>query len=570
MEFMGLSDSASAARPGAFSSHAEAAIGDVQRLQLATPVLVSSAPVSDGAQVGEVIGDYRLDRVLGAGATSRVFLGTHVRLRRRAAIKVLADELSANRRTIERLLNEARVVNDIRHPNIIDISDFIESEEPRRVALVMEFVEGPSLKAVVARPVPHDQALGMALQLVSAISAAHGAGVVHRDLKPDNILLSFDPAEVPDAVPHLKVADFGIAKIAGAELGQKPATAVMIGTPAYMAPEQIAGQPPPSAATDVYAIGEVLYELLTGDRAHPKGSMHELIRVKLRGIVPPISLPEAVPNRDELSGLIRQCLELDQRARPSLRQVRDTLLSACPDHIRRLGAGSWARVERSPDPEPETSPALIFPEVTDSTRTGSMDAPESVEPTRATELVDLVPTRAISAPELEPTQTAPGNHDLEPTRTAPGFAVRKGRTPIGLFAAFVLVPSLLGVLFVALKRPDTKAAEIIIPEVERSLTATPRMAPVPVEIRIDSDPAGAEISDASGQVLGRAPVKVTLEPGATRRVRASAPGHIPVEAEVSSSQLFVSLKLARVAAPVKTPIREKAAPVIEKNDIGEW
>src|SRR5215472_14750818 len=100
------------------------------------------------AAPGEVIGGYRLERLIGSGSTSSVFLGVHVRVNRMAAIKVLSHALYDNNEVISRMLREARVVNDIRHPNIIDIFDFIETESPPRVALVMEYIEGPSLKAL--------------------------------------------------------------------------------------------------------------------------------------------------------------------------------------------------------------------------------------------------------------------------------------------------------------------------------------------------------------------------------------------------------------------------------------
>src|SRR5436190_11234809 len=142
----------------------------------------------EGVEVGEIIGGYRLERLLGSGSVSRVFLGTHVRLGRRAAIKVLLTPIADDAKVTQRFLNEARVVNDIRHPNIVDVSDFIESASPKRLALVMEYIEGPSLKALARQGhrLSFPQAIGVALQLCAAVEAAHGAGIIHRDLKPDN------------------------------------------------------------------------------------------------------------------------------------------------------------------------------------------------------------------------------------------------------------------------------------------------------------------------------------------------------------------------------------------------
>lgn len=280
---------------------------------------------------GEVIGVYQLDRLLGAGSTSKVFLGTHTLLGRQAAIKVLAPELVSNADVVSRLLTEARVVNDIRHPNIIDIIDFVVIEKPRRVALVMELIEGPSLMTLRGFDFTHERALGLALQIVDAVLAAHNAGVIHRDIKPDNLLLTEDPREMK-GIPNLKVVDFGIAKLAGKS--GRTATGMMLGTPAYMAPEQVAGRPPPSPASDVFAIGEVLYELLSGQRAYPSSTIHETVRAKLRGELPPLALPENTPNADAFMDLIVQCLQRRPEDRPKVEDVKKTLIDLFPTNWR--------------------------------------------------------------------------------------------------------------------------------------------------------------------------------------------------------------------------------------------
>lgn len=292
--------------------------------------MAHSGPAANVAP-GEVIGGYELDRLLGAGSTSKVFLGRHTLLGRQAAIKVLAQDLVSNQDVVSRLLMEARVVNDIRHPNIIDIIDFVVTEKPRRVALVMELIEGPSLMTLRGHAFTVEQALGIALQLVDAVAGAHAAGVIHRDIKPDNLLLTDDVRDKP-GVPTLKVVDFGIAKLAGKS--GRTATGMMLGTPAYMAPEQVAGRPPPSTATDVFAIGEVLYELLAGERAYPSQAIHETVRAKLRGELPDMKLPDHVPSRDRVMALIVQCLERRPEDRPTLKAVKETLVEIFPSNWR--------------------------------------------------------------------------------------------------------------------------------------------------------------------------------------------------------------------------------------------
>jgi serine/threonine protein kinase len=353
--------------------------------------------------LGEVIGGYRLDRLLGAGSTSQVFLGTHVRVGRMAAIKVVSNSLIDNKDVISRLLQEARVVNDIRHPNIIDIFDFVETESPPRVALVMEYIEGPSLKAIRDVRLNYDQAIGVAMQLIDAVEAAHAAGVIHRDIKPDNLLLTKDPTADQTKVPTLKIVDFGIAKLAGS--GGKTATGMMLGTPAYMAPEQVAGRPPASTATDVFAIGEVIYELLTGTRAYPAAAIHETVRAKLRGDLPPLKLPADTPGEAELLDLVKRCLASKPQERPPLAEVRKVLLDAS-----RSMRGTSISSRKPPIDGPPSEPRLSH--VIDSTTAPYMrvrdvelvegpDGPRTIELDPPLEQSAMVtPARPIPAPDL--------------------------------------------------------------------------------------------------------------------------------------------------------------------------
>ena len=313
-----------------------------------------SAPV--GVPLGEVIGGYRLVRLIGAGSTSHVYLAQHARLGRPAAIKVLHASLVDNPQVVQRMLTEARVVNDIRHPNIVDIIDFVDQDKPRRVALVMEHIAGPSVDSLRGgEPLPWRQASGIARQLVDAVEAAHRAGVVHRDLKPDNLLLATDPRTARHIVPQLKVVDFGIAKVAGPNFGHQTATQTMLGTPAYMAPEQIAQSPPPSGATDVFAVGEILYELLSGQRAYRAARLSDVVRQKLRGQVPDLPLPAAVPGRAELQTLIRRCLAFQPDHRPKLTEVVGLLsrlkvqASQPASRSPEVPVGEWGQLEGSAD-----------------------------------------------------------------------------------------------------------------------------------------------------------------------------------------------------------------------------
>ncbi len=280
------------------------------------------------AEPGEVIGGYEVKSLIAIGSTAHVFLAHHALLGRPAAVKVLSPELVSNPSVVARLLTEARIVNDIRHPNIVDIFDFVATQTPKRIALVMEHVDGPSLMQLRGHRFRFDQAIAIAIQLVEAVGAAHRAGVIHRDLKPGNLLLTAHPSE-SIGVPTLKLVDFGIAKLA--QVAGRTATGMMLGTPAYMAPEQIACRPEPTPATDVYAIGEVLYELLAGRRVFAANAIHETVRAKLRGHLPELVLPHTVPERVAILDVVRACLARAPQDRPRLDEVRALLCRVYPE-----------------------------------------------------------------------------------------------------------------------------------------------------------------------------------------------------------------------------------------------
>ena len=212
---------------------------------------------------GKQIGNYIAKSELGSGGMGVVYLCEHPLIRRRVAAKVLHEELAASEEIVRRLFAEAKAANEIHSEHIIEVLDFgrITDEGRDLVYLLMEFLEGEALGTRLWRTgLTIDESLHIVAQCCQALEASHKVGIVHRDLKPENIFL-LDRRGDPNFV---KILDFGIAKVSG-NPSTKTRTGVLLGTPAYMSPEQCRGSGSVDARADVYSLGIVLYELTTGD-----------------------------------------------------------------------------------------------------------------------------------------------------------------------------------------------------------------------------------------------------------------------------------------------------------------
>ncbi len=227
--------------------------------------------------VGSRVGGYTVIRLLGRGGMGQVFLAEHQRIARRVAVKVLLPELSANESVIERFFTEARATSLIRHPGIVEVLDCDVLDN--QAFIVMEFLEGESLAGYLARVGSLRGDLGFALavvgQVADAVGAAHASDIVHRDLKPDNIFLC---ASTRHARVVPKVLDFGIAKLAVQGVAGQTKTGMLMGTPAYMSPEQCrGGSKAVDGRSDVYSLGCILYEVLCGQPPFVRDGAGELI-----------------------------------------------------------------------------------------------------------------------------------------------------------------------------------------------------------------------------------------------------------------------------------------------------
>jgi eukaryotic-like serine/threonine-protein kinase len=257
-------------------------------------------------------GRYRLDSLIGAGGMGDVYRATHIHLDTQFAVKLLKPELVANQTAIKRFRLEAKAAGRIHHPNAIRVTDFGVTPE-RIVYLVMEIVEGRSLRDLMnlEGPLPYRRTFNIVRQVCGAVEAAHRGGIIHRDLKPDNINI-----EKVSSFDRVKVLDFGIAKLKEANPDAYLTQAgTLIGTPQYMSPEQCQGKHL-DPRSDIYSIGIILYEMLTGQVPFDGDAPLQVVIKQLHESPTPIQdISRNVPA--SLAQVVMRCLEKDPERRPS-------------------------------------------------------------------------------------------------------------------------------------------------------------------------------------------------------------------------------------------------------------
>jgi eukaryotic-like serine/threonine-protein kinase len=273
---------------------------------------------------GRTLGTYQLQSRIGAGAMGEVYVAHDEKLSRRVAVKLIAEHLAGDADRLQRFRHEAHAASSLNHPNIVVVHDFGEMDG--RPFIVTELVEGVTLRERLQDgPVPIRDAIQIALQVTGALAAAHARGLVHRDVKPENLMLR------PDG--YVKVLDFGLAKLAPSEQAPPAGAAFTCltqpgqaaGTPSYMSPEQARAEPV-DARTDVFSMGAVLYEIVTGRRAFSGESPAEIFAGILSGAPPaPARLNPNVP--PELERILTKALEKDRDLRyQSVADMRADLL----------------------------------------------------------------------------------------------------------------------------------------------------------------------------------------------------------------------------------------------------
>ncbi|MES1205758.1 MAG: serine/threonine-protein kinase [Pseudomonadota bacterium] len=308
--------------------------------------------------MGQQLGGYTILQRIGRGGMGDVFLAQHRRVARRAAVKVLIPELSQKATVLDRFFNEARATSLIKHPGIVEILDCDVLDG--QAFIIMEFLDGESLGAYLHRtgPLPADMPffLGMATAVAGAVGAAHATGIIHRDLKPDNVYLHL--SGVADPAVTVKVLDFGIAKLIQQDAGpSQTSTGMLLGTPAYMSPEQCRGAGRVDARSDIYSLGCIFYESLLGWPPFVREGMGDLIiaHVSETPEAPAVRVQGLAP---EVNALVMRMLAKNADDRPQTMDAVAAELAAC---ARKMGIAverillPRAPVER-PGPSAETGP----------------------------------------------------------------------------------------------------------------------------------------------------------------------------------------------------------------------
>jgi eukaryotic-like serine/threonine-protein kinase len=475
-------------------------------------VLAAAADLAPGTRLG----DWRVVARIAAGGMGTVYAAVHEVIGKRAAIKVIRAEVCTSPAASDRLIQEARLVNEIDHPNIVDIFHVGRLDDGRPY-LVMELLVGQTLGERLAEArLPPLEAIGLLGQVCAALEAAHRRGVVHRDLKPDNIILT----EIAGAVV-VKLVDWGIAKMKVPAGAAPSGPATLVGTPRYVAPEQARGRSVDERA-DIYSLGAIAYELFLETPPFSADNIADLLAAHLREPVPPPS--ELWPDIPvELEELLLRMLAKQPADRPSLAAVAAGLERVRVELVRRSGPLA------GPGEVPPVRRALAIP-------TGGWSSPSQPggRPLFATgELIEVPETR---------------RHD---------FAV--GALAV---AAALVVAGLFGV---SLQRrgplvPDRVHRALAASEEPRRLAAPALATPSLLDVRVH--PPAARVS-LDGEVLEVAGGRVLRPlPAGVHEIEITAEGFAPYRRAVEIGPGALTLLVELEPAVARSPGRQPARPPV--------
>ena len=495
--------------------------------------------------LGGVLGSYRVLELLGKGGMGYVFRAEHVRLGREVALKLLRADYASRRDAVARFFQEARTVNRVRHRNIVDVTDFVELDDGTTF-IIMEMLSGTSLGAWAKAGVELPRALAVLAQICDGLAAAHQVGVIHRDLKPDNVIVlpTHDGAEL------VKLLDFGVAKLvnpADEDVGLETAAGSVIGTPAYMSPEQAGGMLV-DARSDIYALGAIMYEMFCGQPMFRGRSFGEYVRKHLtESPVPPRQTAGGAQLAPELEAVILRCVDKDPDHRfADIAALRDVLLGLLATPIAEPNGqhAPTATVFRAPAPWPALTrrwPRVLGGAVVlalggaaafwlagpRQASPGQLIAPSTV-PSAANPGPPTAPGINPAAADPSP-PTAPGSNPVAASAlpvASPAAAAVPDPVPAVVAPAAAPLPASPGVRVRADaksksdmrdKRPATRAPKQTRkparPAPAPRVAASPPAEPAPAAARgHEAEPPARERGDAPATVLAKPPARPAIAP----------------------------------------------------------
>ncbi len=444
-------------------------------------------PAETESLIGKDLGAYHIVRKLGAGGMGVVFEAAHRQIGQRVAIKLLHNHIARDGKTFQRFENEAKAIGRIKHPGLVNIHGY-ENTADGAAYIVMEYLQGESLYdrleklRTEQKRLPIAQVVSLIRQVASALSEAHGHGIVHCDLKPENLFLVRD--ELVEFGERVKILDFGIAKFVSDDGGRKTTVGLVLGTPIYMSPEQCEGRDKISEKADVYSLGVMFYELLAGEppfradssaalmrkhmllepaaiaskvQAVPPGAAHALHRMlakepdqrpTMRELVALLEHPDLVPGGSSNKGLRNGVLAAS---------IAVLIVAAVGAYVFRAGrggrGGGAGGVESRVAPVPETQAKV------GSSQAASLPAkvvPESASTSAQVGKADAVPSPAVAAaPSGNPVGSAKKKRD----KATPRSLTSKAST--------------------AAEEPDSTKKEVTTPKVVEARPAEPPVSPEP-------------------------------------------------------------------------------------------
>jgi serine/threonine protein kinase len=490
--------------------------------------------------VGQTIGNYLLTAKLGEGGMGVVYLAEHPVIGRKVAMKAIHPELSRNAEVVSRFVTEAKSVNQIGNEHIVDIHDFGTTADGE-FYFIMEFLQGEALVDHLKRAAPFDvaRALAIASQVTDALGASHQHGIIHRDLKPENIFL-ITKSHTSDFV---KVLDFGLAKLTQGEdkVSHKTRTGSVMGTPYYMSPEQCEGKPNIDHRSDIYSLGVILFEMVTGKIPFGGEGYGEII---VKHITAPVPSPRAINPRvsHPVEAIILRAMA---KRRDDRFQTMEEFAAALQDPDGYAASAPILDADAAPSApiavSPKNGSAAGHPDGAISGQVVFGDTTPTPNASLGAQAVSMPSTFRHSAGEL-----ALDDDDLAPVKSS-----RKVGLLMGIAGALVVAG--LAAYFVTRPSPSRQTQKAAV-------TATTPAKPKKVRLTFKSDPVGAAVvrKDTSEQ-LGTTPFTVELAAGnkaiefAFRKdtYREEAVTFVPTE----SGKIAVALVAEPPPAPERPPAR---------------